>query len=60
LSSPYSERRDLRRRVWEAFVTRGDNGNERDNKKIIAEIVSCAASARSCWDTRATRTGASR
>jgi len=35
----YSERRDLRRRVWEAFVSRGDNGNERDNKKIIAEIV---------------------
>ena len=35
----YSERRDLRKRVWEAFVSRGDNGNERDNKKIIAEIV---------------------
>ena len=35
----YSERRDLRRKVWEAFVSRGDNGNERDNKKIIAEIV---------------------
>ncbi len=35
----YSERRDLRRNVWEAFVSRGDNGNERDNKKIIAEIV---------------------
>ena len=35
----YSERRDLRRKVWEAFVSRGDNGNERDNKRIIAEIV---------------------
>jgi peptidyl-dipeptidase Dcp len=35
----YSERRDLRRKVWEAFVSRGDNGNERDNKQIIAEIV---------------------
>jgi len=35
----YSERRDLRRKVWEAFVSRGDNGNERDNKKIIREIV---------------------
>jgi len=35
----YSQRRDLRKRVWEAFVSRGDNGNERDNKKIIAEIV---------------------
>ena len=35
----YSERRDLRKKVWQAFVSRGDNGNERDNKKIIAEIV---------------------
>ena len=35
----YSERRDLRRKVWEAFLNRGDNGNERDNKKIIKEIV---------------------
>jgi len=35
----YSERRDLRRKVWEGFVSRGDNGNERDNKQIIAEIV---------------------
>ncbi|HUQ29015.1 MAG TPA: M3 family metallopeptidase [Usitatibacter sp.] len=35
----YSRRRDLRRKVWEAFVSRGDNGNARDNKKIIAEIV---------------------
>jgi peptidyl-dipeptidase Dcp len=35
----YSQRRDLRRKVWEAFVSRGDNGGARDNKEIIAEIV---------------------
>jgi peptidyl-dipeptidase Dcp len=35
----YSERRDLREKVWKAFVSRGDNGNERDNKSIIQEIV---------------------
>ena len=35
----YSQRRDLRKKVWGAFVSRGDNGNDRDNKKIIAEIV---------------------
>jgi peptidyl-dipeptidase Dcp len=35
----YSERRDLREKVWRAFVSRGDNGNERDNKRIIKEIV---------------------
>ena len=35
----YSERRDLREKVWKAFVSRGDNGNERDNKRIITEIV---------------------
>jgi peptidyl-dipeptidase Dcp len=35
----YSERRELRRKVWQAFVSRGDNGDARDNKKVIAEIV---------------------
>jgi peptidyl-dipeptidase Dcp len=35
----YAERRDLREKVWRAFVSRGDNGNERDNKSIIQEIV---------------------
>ncbi|MBC8022428.1 MAG: M3 family metallopeptidase [Burkholderiales bacterium] len=34
-----SERRDLREKVWRAFLSRGDNGGERDNKKIIGEIV---------------------
>jgi len=32
-------RRDLREKVWRAYYSRGDNGDARDNKKIIAEIV---------------------
>ena len=35
----YSDRRGLRERVWRAYYSRGDNGDARDNKKIIAEIV---------------------
>jgi len=35
----YSERRDLREKVWRAFVSRGDNGDAHDTKGIISEIV---------------------
>ena len=35
----FSNRRDLREKVWRAFVSRGDNGDRRDNKPIIGEIV---------------------
>ena len=35
----YSDRRELREKVWRAFTSRGDNGDGRDNKKIIGEIV---------------------
>ncbi|MGZ5072988.1 MAG: M3 family metallopeptidase [Usitatibacter sp.] len=35
----YSQRRDLREKVWRAYYSRGDNGDARDNKGIIAEIV---------------------
>ena len=35
----YSAARDLREKVWRAYYSRGDNGDARDNKKIIAEIV---------------------
>jgi peptidyl-dipeptidase Dcp len=35
----YAARRELRERVWRAFVSRGDNGGEHDNKRVIAEIV---------------------
>jgi len=35
----YSDRRDLRERVWRAFTSRGDNDDAHDNKKLIAAIV---------------------
>src|SRR6266850_638531 len=39
----YSTRRDLRETVWRTFVSRGDNGDEHDNKKIITEILALRA-----------------
>jgi peptidyl-dipeptidase Dcp len=35
-----SERRDLREKVFKAFVARGDNGNANDNNETIVEILS--------------------
>jgi peptidyl-dipeptidase Dcp len=35
----FSARRDLRERVFRAFITRGDNGGPTDNKTIVAETV---------------------
>lgn len=35
----YSERRDLREKVWRNYVNRGDNGDARDNNAIISEIL---------------------
>jgi peptidyl-dipeptidase Dcp len=35
----YSDRRDLREKVWRTYYSRGDNGDAKDNKAIIAEIV---------------------
>ncbi len=35
----FSARRDLREKVFRAFVMRGDNGGPTDNKAIIAETV---------------------
>jgi peptidyl-dipeptidase Dcp len=35
-----STRRDLREKVFKAFVARGDNGNDNDNNAIILEILS--------------------
>jgi peptidyl-dipeptidase Dcp len=35
----YSDRRELRERVWRMFVDRGDNGDEHDNNGIIADIL---------------------
>src|SRR5215472_12297247 len=35
----FAQRRDLREKVYRAFVSRGDNGGKTDNKAIIAEMV---------------------
>jgi peptidyl-dipeptidase Dcp len=34
-----SSRRDLRERVYKAFIARGDNGNANDNNGVIGEIL---------------------
>lgn len=39
----YSDRRDLREKVWRTYYSRGDNGDAHDNKKIITEILSLRA-----------------
>jgi peptidyl-dipeptidase Dcp len=35
----YSDRRDLREKVWRTYFSRGDNGDERDNNALITEIL---------------------
>lgn len=35
----YSEERELRKKVWNNYYSRGDNNDEFDNKKIIEEIL---------------------
>jgi len=39
----YSERRDMREKVWRMFVNRGDNGGATDNNAIIAEVLALRA-----------------
>ncbi len=39
----YSERRDLREKVWLLFVNRGDNGDAHDNNATISEILQLRA-----------------
>ncbi len=39
----YSARRELREKVWRNYVNRGDNGDARDNNKIISEILALRA-----------------
>lgn len=39
----YSENRDLRRELFNAYINRGNNGNASDNNKILAEIVKLRA-----------------
>jgi peptidyl-dipeptidase Dcp len=35
----YSERRDLREKIYRAYITRGDHDDELDNKKTLLRIV---------------------
>ncbi len=35
----FSDHRDLREQVWRTYYDRGDHGDERDNNRIIAEIL---------------------
>jgi peptidyl-dipeptidase Dcp len=39
----YSSRRDLREKVFRAFVSRGDHGDAHDNNKVITEILALRA-----------------
>ena len=39
----YSDRRDLREKVWRTFVSRGDNADAKDNNKLITEILKLRA-----------------
>jgi len=39
----YSDRRDLREKVWRMFIMRGDNDDEHDNNAIITEILQLRA-----------------
>jgi len=39
----YSDRRELREKVWRMFVMRGDNGDEHDNNAVITQIVQLRA-----------------
>jgi len=35
----FSDKRELREKVWRTFYARGDNGDERDNNALITEIL---------------------
>ena len=35
----YSDRRDLREKLYKGYINRGDNNNEFDNKKVLNDIV---------------------
>ena len=44
-SSTYSDRRDLREKVWRTYFSRGDNGDAKDNNKIITRDPAAARRA---------------
>jgi peptidyl-dipeptidase Dcp len=35
----FSTRRDLRKRAWDAWIRRGENNNDNDNRALIVEIL---------------------
>lgn len=39
----YSDRRDLREKVWKMWVSRGDNGGKTDNNAVVTEILNLRA-----------------
>ena len=39
----YSDRRDLREKVWRTFYSRGDNGDAKDNNAVIKKILKLRA-----------------
>ena len=39
----YSQRRNLREKVWRTYYNRGDNGDAKDNNTIISEILKLRA-----------------
>lgn len=39
----YSDRRDLREKVWKMFINRGDNADKNDNNAIITEVLQLRA-----------------
>jgi peptidyl-dipeptidase Dcp len=39
----YSDRRDLREKVWRTYYSRGDHGDAKDNNAIITEILKLRA-----------------
>ena len=41
----YNENRDLRRKLYDAYLTRGNHNDQLDNKKILASIISLRARA---------------
>src|SRR3982075_1356076 len=44
-----SSRRDLREKVFKAFVARGDNGNDNDNNAAIVEILQLSEESARLW-----------
>lgn len=39
----YSENRNLRKQIYAAYANRGNNGNEYDNNKVLAQIIKLRA-----------------